>query len=428
MITSPTTTGSEPRSPSGPVDEALDRAGQALGDAAVAAVEQRLGVVVHGRTFLGFRSRGARRGATALSVAPVIAPTIRGGVRREDAVIAPDAAPRCSQRADVLHACRMIMTRPRGARSGPRRSGRRQSAAVGCVSVTMCRSSSGGRRSAAAPPTARRSARARSGVGGELGEQRRRAPPSPPRPRPRQLVAEKEVGDDVEVLAEREVLVDGGDAELRRRSGPFMVTGLPWKVMVPEVGACTPARTLTSVDFPAPLSPTRATTSPAWTSRSMSVSADTAPKFLQMPRRLRISSPAAARNEAVMPRCVSGRVTGRQPPGGSPAGRRMRGLLDAERRAPASAAGADLGGGVDPLVEDLGLDVLLCHHGRDEQLGRRIVERGLRLRRAPSRNCTATFAAAAQRFGGLGDGVVLVADDELQGGDRSPLPSPAAAG
>ncbi|MEK8172853.1 hypothetical protein NKH77_39085 [Streptomyces sp. M19] len=36
--------------------------------------------------------------------------------------------------------------------------------------------------------------------------------------------------------------------------------------------------------MPAPLSPTRATTSPAWTSRCMSVSACTAPNRLEIPR------------------------------------------------------------------------------------------------------------------------------------------------
>src|SRR6476619_6018885 len=40
---------------------------------------------------------------------------------------------------------------------------------------------------------------------------------------------------------------------------------------------------LTSVDLPAPLSPTRATTSPAWTSKSMSLSACTAPKRFDTP-------------------------------------------------------------------------------------------------------------------------------------------------
>ena len=75
--------------------------------------------------------------------------------------------------------------------------------------------------------------------------------------------------------------------------GSASVTGLPRKVIVPELGWWTPASTLTSVDLPAPLSPTSATTSPAWTSRSMSVSAETAPKFLEMPRRLSTRSPAA---------------------------------------------------------------------------------------------------------------------------------------
>ena len=40
-------------------------------------------------------------------------------------------------------------------------------------------------------------------------------------------------------------------------------TGVPSKVMTPASAGCTPARILTSVDLPAPLSPTIATTSPA---------------------------------------------------------------------------------------------------------------------------------------------------------------------
>jgi hypothetical protein len=39
-----------------------------------------------------------------------------------------------------------------------------------------------------------------------------------------------------------------------------------------------------SVDFPAPLSPTRATTSPAWTSKSTPARAWTAPNRLEAPR------------------------------------------------------------------------------------------------------------------------------------------------
>src|SRR5207248_8734387 len=47
-----------------------------------------------------------------------------------------------------------------------------------------------------------------------------------------------------------------------------------------------PEMVLISVDLPAPLSPTIAVTCPAGTSRSMSASARTGPKFLPMPRRL----------------------------------------------------------------------------------------------------------------------------------------------
>ena len=47
-----------------------------------------------------------------------------------------------------------------------------------------------------------------------------------------------------------------------------------------------PATHLISVDFPAPLSPTSAITSPARTSKSTSVSAWTEPKLFEMPRHL----------------------------------------------------------------------------------------------------------------------------------------------
>ena len=45
-----------------------------------------------------------------------------------------------------------------------------------------------------------------------------------------------------------------------------------------------PAMHLISVDLPAPLSPTSAITSPAFTSKSTSLSACTEPKLLEMPR------------------------------------------------------------------------------------------------------------------------------------------------
>ena len=72
--------------------------------------------------------------------------------------------------------------------------------------------------------------------------------------------------------------------------GSVIWTCSPCRWICPLVGACTPASTLTRVDLPAPLSPTTATTSPARTSRSMSVRASTEPKDLQMPRRLSTGS------------------------------------------------------------------------------------------------------------------------------------------
>src|SRR5689334_1358599 len=61
--------------------------------------------------------------------------------------------------------------------------------------------------------------------------------------------------------------------------------------MWPLSAGLTPAITLISVDLPAPLSPTRPTTSPSYTSKSTSVSALTAPNDLLMPVRRKRGSP-----------------------------------------------------------------------------------------------------------------------------------------
>src|SRR5215204_2262660 len=63
-----------------------------------------------------------------------------------------------------------------------------------------------------------------------------------------------------------------------------MTAGPPSHSTVPPSMGCTPAMVFTRVDLPAPLSPTRASTSPARTSRSMFFSAWTAPKRLETPR------------------------------------------------------------------------------------------------------------------------------------------------
>src|SRR5690606_38725396 len=146
-------------------------------------------------------------------------------------------------------------------------------------------------------------------------------------------------------------------------AGLSSVTCWPQNSIVPEDGWCTPASTLTSVDLPAPLSPTRATTSPAFTTSAIAVSADTAPKFLETPLRRSTGSPLAGTfaSVAVMAPETFGltfrstRMSGRAR---RPDTTAML-LDDAELAATFDIlAGADLLRLVDALVEDLGLDVL----------------------------------------------------------------------
>src|SRR5258708_8281109 len=61
-----------------------------------------------------------------------------------------------------------------------------------------------------------------------------------------------------------------------------------------------PEIALINVDLPAPLSPTSATTSPAWTSKSTSVRASTAPNRLVTPLTSRSGRSGAAVTEAVV--------------------------------------------------------------------------------------------------------------------------------
>ena len=58
-----------------------------------------------------------------------------------------------------------------------------------------------------------------------------------------------------------------------------------WRTISPDVGGKLPAMILTIVDFPAPLSPMRPSTSPGSSSRSTSVNALIAPKLLEILRR-----------------------------------------------------------------------------------------------------------------------------------------------
>src|SRR3954452_20231344 len=66
--------------------------------------------------------------------------------------------------------------------------------------------------------------------------------------------------------------------------GDSKSTSSPSTSSVPLVGWCTPESVLISVDLPAPLSPSRHSTSPARTSIVMSSSAITWPKYLETPR------------------------------------------------------------------------------------------------------------------------------------------------
>ena len=66
-----------------------------------------------------------------------------------------------------------------------------------------------------------------------------------------------------------------------------MVTSMPPRRICPASGWWTPEIIRASVDFPAALSPTSATTSPARTVRSTSTSASTPPKCLLTERSLR---------------------------------------------------------------------------------------------------------------------------------------------
>src|SRR6476659_7895495 len=167
--------------------------------------------------------------------------------------------------------------------------------------------------------------------------------------------------------------------------------------------------TLTSVDLPAPLSPTRATTSPGWTSKSTPSSACTGPNLLLTPLSERIapfvaiflsfSSPgsASAPGELMrLARCV---------PSPHPLSGDARLLAVGLVR-----AGADLCWRVVAVRDHGRLDVVLRHRHRGEDdrgnVGRAVVG-GLRL------------ASVAERLGDLG-WVCLLAlrqgNGELRGG------------
>ena len=109
------------------------------------------------------------------------------------------------------------------------------------------------------------------------------------------LAAEEHVLDDVEVVGQGQVLVDGLDPERGRvlRDADVDRPALPEDLAL--VGLVDPGdASWSGTDLPAPLSPHSAVTWPAGRSRSTSYSAWTAPKCLPMPRSLSSGSSAAA--------------------------------------------------------------------------------------------------------------------------------------
>ncbi len=81
----------------------------------------------------------------------------------------------------------------------------------------------------------------------------------------RRLAAEEDVGGDVLHAGEGEVLVDHLDAALADLARRVAAESAPSKRIVPPSGLWMPVMIFISVDLPAPLSPTSATTSPAST-------------------------------------------------------------------------------------------------------------------------------------------------------------------
>src|SRR4051794_8688789 len=102
----------------------------------------------------------------------------------------------------------------------------------------------------------------------------------------------------------------------------------------------------------------------------MSVSAETAPKCFEMPRRLRTSSPRSARavGLSVIEEMQYEFAEGPGTRAGSGGQSRARSVRDAELLAAVGiAAGAQLLGAGDALVDDLGLEVLRRHDRGREQ-------------------------------------------------------------
>ena len=118
---------------------------------------------------------------------------------------------------------------------------------------------------------------------------------------------------DIEVARQRQVLVDGLDARPPGVDGLGEADGLPSSTISPSSPWWTPEMHLMSVDLPAPLSPTRPTTSPARTSRLTPLTAVRPPKRLTRSPTASIggSTGASTSTAAAVSACPSGRRSAR---------------------------------------------------------------------------------------------------------------------
>ncbi len=158
--------------------------------------------------------------------------------------------------------------------------------------------------------------------------------------RPCELSAGVEVVGRPHVVEEREILIDRLDAPApaRRRASGSRLLFRPSRPLRCRSGT-RPFRRLIRVDLPAPLSPSSASNSPLHTWRSMSSSADTAPKRLRAPRTVNAGGLCTARVAAGEPGALmrTSRPERRaRAPRCSRAGRRPRRRSARSRRSPSA--------------------------------------------------------------------------------------------
>ena len=103
---------------------------------------------------------------------------------------------------------------------------------------------------------------------------------------PHRRIAERQVLGDRQGGDEAQLLRNGGDAGGDRVVRTVEMARPAFDRDLARSGRCTPPRMRTSVDLPAPFSPTSAWISPGITSKSTLSSARVAPNCLEMPRAL----------------------------------------------------------------------------------------------------------------------------------------------